>query len=173
MAGPSLSVEVEWAPFLLRPNEPEAGTPKPGGPGPHQVNDRLRQVGQAAGVNFTGLCPRAPNTVKAHALLTFALEKAGAGTQNQVQEILFRQYFTDGKYPDVDNLVAAAEESGLSGAEVRAALEDRRYEDRVRREATQASRSGISGVPFFLFNGKPGFSGAVPAEQVLEALQSA
>lgn len=172
MAGPSLNVEVEWSPFMLRPNEPEAGTPKPGGPGPHQVGDRLRQVGQAAGINFTGLCPRAPNTTKAHALLTLALE-VSKDMQNQVQEILFRQYFTDGKYPDVDNLVAAAEEAGLSGTEVRAALQDRRYEETVKREAAQASHAGISGVPFFFFNGKPGFSGALPAEQVLEALQSA
>jgi predicted DsbA family dithiol-disulfide isomerase len=43
----------------------------------------------------------------------------------------------------------------------------------VKREATEASRSGISGVPFFIFNGKPAFSGALPADQMLEVLQTA
>lgn len=164
---------MEWAPFLLRPNLPEEGEEKPGGAGPHQVGDRLRQAGQAARINFTGLCGRRPNTVKAHALLAHALETSGAAKQDQLQEVLFRQYFTDGKYPDVANLVAAAEEVGLSGSEARTVLEDGRYEARVKREAAQASSSGISGVPYFFFNGKPAFSGAQPPSSFLQVLRNA
>lgn len=152
---------------------PEEGMEKPGGPGRHQVGDRLRQGGQAAGIDFTGLCPRAPNTVKAHALLTHVLETSGAAKQDQLQEVLFRNYFTDGTYPDVENLVAAAEEVGVSGGDARTVLEDGRYESRVRTEAAQASRSGISGVPYFSFNGKPAFSGAQPPASFLEALRNA
>jgi len=152
---------------------PEEGIEKPGGPGRHQVGDRLRQGGQAAGIDFTGLCPRAPNTVKAHALLTHALKTAGAAKQDALQEVLFRNYFTDGKYPDIANLVAAAEEVGLSGSEARVVLEDGRFEALVRSEASQASSSGISGVPYFFFNGKPAFSGAQPPAAFLEVLKKA
>lgn len=166
-------MSVEWAPFLLQPNTPEEGVEKPGGPGLHNVGDRIRQSGQAAGINFTGLCGRSPNTVKAHALMTHALETGGAAKQNQLQEVLFRQYFTDGKYPDIANLVAAAEEVGLSGSEARSVLEDGRYEARVKGEAAQASSSGISGVPYFFFNGKPAFSGAQPPASFLEVLRNA
>lgn len=151
----------------------EGGVEKPGGPGRHQVGDRLRQGGQAAGIDFTGFCDRFPNTVKAHALLTHALETSGAAKQDQLQEVLFRNYFTDGKYPDVANLVAAAEEVGLSGSEARTVLEDSRYDSRVKREAAQASSSGISGVPYFFFNGKPAFSGAQPPASFLEVLRNA
>lgn len=168
-----MNVSVEWSPFLLRPETPEEGTPKPGGPGPHQVGDRLRQVGANAGINFTGLCPRAPNTTKFHALMAHVLETAGQAKQNELQEVLFRHYFTDGKYPDIQNLVKAAEEVGLSGDDARSVLEDRRYEARVQQEAMQASRSGINGVPFFFFNGKPAFSGAQPPEAFIDALKSA
>lgn len=157
----------------MRPDTPEEGVEKPGGPGPHQVGDRLRQVGQQSGINFTGLCPRAPNTVKAHCLLTYALEAHGSVVQNKVQEILFRHYFTDGLYPDVNNLVAAAEEVGIDGVEVRRMLEARKYERQVMDEARQASSAGVSGVPFFYFNGKPGFSGAQPAHVIVDALHRA
>jgi len=146
---------------------------KPGGPGRHQVGDRLRQGGESAGIDFTGLCPRAPNTVKAHALLTHTLETSGAAKQDQLQEVLFRHYFTDGKFPDVANLVAAAEEVGLSGSEARTVLEDGRYESRVKTEAGQNSSSGISGVPYFFFNGKAAFSGAQPPASFLEELRKA
>lgn len=174
MAGPALDVEVEWAPFLLRPEMPEEGRVKPGGPGPHQVNARLKQVGERAGINFTGMCPRFPNTVKAHCLLTHVLETQGAATQNKVQEILFRHYFTDGLYPDSDNLVKAAEEVGMDGEEVRQVLEARTYEQRVAEEATEATSSGVTGVPFFYFNGKAMVdAGAQPAEVLLDAMRRA
>jgi len=102
-----------------------------------------------------------------------ALETGGTAKQNQLQEVLFRSYFTDGKYPDVDNLVTAAEEVGLSGSEARSVLEEGRYDARVRREAAQVSSSGISGVPYFFFNGKPAFSGAQPPAAFLEVLRKA
>lgn len=170
---PHLDVQVEWAPYFLRSGIPEQGVEKPGGPGIHQVNPRLRQVGEQAGINFTGLCPRFPNTTKAHALLTFAKETGGAKKQNDLQEVLFRQYFTDGKYPDVGNLADAAAEVGLSAEAAREALESGRYEEQVKREAAQASRSGVTGVPFFVVNGKPLFSGAQPPEAFVEALLAA
>merc|ERR1711890_165121 len=97
-------------------------------------------------------CDRFPNSTKAHAAMTFALEAAGPEVQNKLQEVLFRHYFTDGKYPDIPNLVDAAVEVGLPEAETREALESKRYEPRVKQQAAEVSSSGVSGVPYFYFN---------------------
>jgi len=172
-ASPELDVQVEWLPFFLRNNIPEEGVPKPGGPGAHQVGDRLKEAGQASGINFTGLTDRFPNSTKAHAVMMFAYETAGHETQNKLSEVLFRHYFTDGKYPDIPNLVDAAVEVGLPEAETREALESKRYELRVKQQAAEVSSSGVSGVPYFYFNGKPAFSGAQPPQAFLEAFKKA
>lgn len=146
---------------------PEGGVVKPGGPGPHQVNARLRETGAAVGIDFTGMTPRFPNTMKAHAVLAWALASAGPGVQNELQEVLFRHYFTDGRYPDIDNLVSAAEEVGLDGAEARTVLENGSFEEQVIAEARGASQAGVTGVPYFYINGRPAFSGAQPPEKFL------
>lgn len=160
-------------PFFLRRNVPEEGVPKPGGPGAHQVGARIKAAGERAGVNFTGLCPRFPNSTKMHAAMAFALETAGAEVQHNLQEVVFRHYFTDGKYPDISNLVDAAVEVGLKEAEVREALESRRYEKHVKQTAEELSSAGVTGVPYFFINGKPAFSGAQPPQAFIEALRRA
>lgn len=166
-------MQVEWLPFFLRNNIPEEGFEKPGGPGPHQVNARLKAVGEQAGINFTGMCGRFPNTTKAHAAMAFALEAAGPEVQDKLQEVLFRHYFTDGKYPDIPNLVDAAVEAGLPEAKMREALESRRYEASVKQEAAKISRAGVSGVPYFFVNGQGAFSGAQPPEAFIDVLKRA
>merc|ERR1712136_496532 len=106
--------------------------------------------GQPVGIDFTGLTDRFPNTMKAHCLLTYALESGGPQVQNQLQEVLFRHYFTDGKYPDVKNL----------------------FEAQVRREVSQVS-GAVTGVPYFIINGKPAFSGAQGPDVFARAFQRA
>lgn len=136
-------------PFFLRNNIPEEGAPKPGGPGPHQVGAGIKAAGDGAGINFTGMCDRFPNTTKAHAAMTFALETAGPEVQNKLQEVLFRHYFTDGRYPDIPNVVEAAVEVGLPERQVREALESNRYELPVKQTAAEVSNAGVTGVPYF------------------------
>lgn len=170
---PELDVQVEWLPYFLRNNIPEQGVLKPGGPGPHQVGDRIKTAGEQAGINFTGMCDRFPNTTKAHAAMTFALESAGPEVQNKLQEVLFRHYFTDGKYPDIPNLVEAAVEVGLPEAQVREALESKKYEPKVKQEAAEISRQGVTGVPYFFINGKGVFSGAQPPYAFVQELRNA
>jgi predicted DsbA family dithiol-disulfide isomerase len=99
-------VNVRWLPFLLRPDEPLAGTPKaPDSASNPRVGQRLKQAGAAVGIDFTGATDRAPNTVMAHALSEYAGRQEGGegaknrGLQNRLMEVLFRQYFTDGVYP--------------------------------------------------------------------------
>ena len=90
-----------------------------------------------------------------------------------LQEVLFRHYFHDGLYPEGANLVAAAAEVGIDGEAARAFAESDEAKAAAAAEAQEASMSGITGVPFFFFNGKPGFSGAQDPATFLRALEQA
>lgn len=124
----------------------------------------MKSAGIAVGIDFTGRCDRSPNTLRAHCLLKFT--ETDPALQNKLSEVLFRQYFTDGLYPDEANLRNAAVEAGVADVEAAmsfvASLE---AQQAVTAEAAAFSRSGISGVPFFIVNGEPAFSGAHPPEQ--------
>lgn len=144
------------------------------GPGP-KVGDRLRLAGLSAGIDFTGKTDRAPNSTEAHTLLDWARETAGEGTQHALQEVLFRHYFTDGRYPDVENLKAAAEEVGLSGSAAVQALQDETRKARVFTEGRGYSARGVTGVPFFIIgtDSSSSFSGAQPPSVFVDELKAA
>ena len=55
-----------------------------------RVSPRLKSAGQSVGIDFTGKCDRAPNTLKAHALLEYAKTTNGGALQNDLQEALFK-----------------------------------------------------------------------------------
>jgi len=124
----------------------------------------MKAAGQAAGIDFTGKTDRSPNTLDAHVLLDYVLEEGGPAKQNEVQERLFKAYFTDGVFPDKENLTRLATECGLDGDKIKEALEDdgRRY--RTEGIIAENSKRVVGGVPYFIFNGRPAFSGARPPE---------
>jgi len=128
----------------------------------NRVGDRLKQAGAAVGIDFTGKTDRYPHTLLAHTLLEYALDTAGPETQDKLQEILFRHYFTDGRYPDATNLAAAATEAGLDAQQAISFAQNPEEQLKVKAEAQRFSESGIHGVPFFFANGQPLFSGAQP-----------
>lgn len=138
----------------------------------NRVSDRLKQAGAAVGIDFTGKTDRYPNSVAAHTVLDWALETKGTETQGRLQEVLFRHYFTDGRYPDETNLRAAAEEVGLDGEKAVQAIQDDARRLKIQQEAADVSRAGVSGVPFFCI-GKSQFSGAHPPATLIEEIQKA
>lgn len=166
----SIDVVVNWVPFILRENTPEEGIPKKGPIG--KVNSDILEMGRAIWIEFTGLCPRVPNTLRAHALMAYAREVGSPADLARLQDIIFRKYFTDGIFLDLDALVSACGEAGLSEEDGRRALEDRRFEDLVRKEAAEAVNLGISGVPTF-FIGEQRFSGPQSPEVFQDAFQRA
>jgi len=170
---PQYEVTVKWLPFLLRPAMPPDGAMKPPVDDPRQrVGARMKQAGEAVGIDFTGKCDRYPNSVEAHALLKFAADTAPE-KQNALQEELFRQYFTDGLYPAGENLAKAADAAGLDGPTALAFAQKEANKAAVTSEAQANSRSGISGVPFFFIDGEPLGSGAQPPSTFVSALHSA
>ena len=164
---PSYTFDVSWEPYFLRPNMPEEGIEKaPNTPDNPRVGARMKQAGASVGIDFTGKCDRAPNTMKAHCLSEYIKDTHGTEVQNQFQEKLFEMYFTTGLYPDIDNLTALATSIGLSEddvAKARRVLESGELEKTVASKASRFSRQ-IQGVPYFIINGEPAFSGAQNVE---------
>jgi predicted DsbA family dithiol-disulfide isomerase len=171
---------VRWRPFQLDETLPEEGMDRNAymrrkfgdlsrlAP----VHDRLVNFGREVGAAYDfEAITRAPNTLGAHRLIRWAAE---AGVQNAVVDQLFRAYFERGEdIGDKEVLVAIAAATGMDGEDVRRRLAT---DDGV--EATQAEidswrRAGVSGVPFFIFDGKLAVSGAESVEVLASAMVEA
>lgn len=130
--------------------------------------DRVTGVAAEAGLTYDFERLQHTKTLKAHELLHFA---KAHGRQLELEELLFRAYFTEGVHVGrLDELVRLAEEAGLDGPAAREALDSGRYADDVQEDIDRARQLGITGVPFFVLDGKYGVSGAQPAEVFAQAL---
>ena len=111
------------------------------------------------------------NTADAHRLLQYAKT---VGAQERLLEAMYRTYFTDGgSVFDAEALTALATEVGLDEAEVAAVLASDRYRDEVEADIEQAREYGVSGVPFYVLDGKYAVSGAQGQEVFKAALEQA
>jgi predicted DsbA family dithiol-disulfide isomerase len=163
-----IPVEVEYHSFELSPDTPVDydGTPeqylaeRKGLPEStvRQMIDRVKGIAADVGLHYDYAHMHQTNTVIAHELLHYA---KAHGRQLETKEALLRAYFIDGGHVGrVDDLVDLAEGLGMDGAEVREALETHRYLPDVKADVAQAAAYGIHGVPFFVFEGQYGVSGA-------------
>jgi predicted DsbA family dithiol-disulfide isomerase len=111
------------------------------------------------------------NTELVHEFLAFADEHGG---NTEAWHRAFRDHFGQGRTLfSLDAVVEFAAELGFDGAEVRGALTDRRYRDRVRQDHQRALRLGATGVPFTVIDGRYGVSGAQEIDTYLRAIQRA
>lgn len=133
--------------------------------------DNMTATAAQEGLEFRFDLARPGSTFDAHRLLHLALEH---GLQDQLKERLDRATFTEGS-PTSDHaaLRDLSAQVGLPAAEVDAVLTSERYCDAVRADEAQARAYGISGVPFFVLDGRTGISGAQPADAILQALEQA
>jgi len=136
-----------------------------------QMLDTMTATAAEEGLDFRFDLARPGNTFDAHRLLHLALAH---GLQDALKERLDRGTFSEGlACSDHDALTAVAVEVGLPEAEVREVLDGDRYADAVRADEAQAGAYGISGVPFFVVDGRYGISGAQGADLLLSALDQA
>jgi predicted DsbA family dithiol-disulfide isomerase len=87
---------------------------------------------------------------------------------------LFESYHINGKAPsDIKELSKVAVEHGIFGNEAEAQrwIEGDACEKETRLGYQEAKVKGISGVPFFVFGGKYGSSGALPVDDFVEVSQ--
>jgi predicted DsbA family dithiol-disulfide isomerase len=162
-----VDAQIIWKPYQLRPGTPIEGTPKePDTPDNPRVGLRLKGAGASVGIDFTGKTDRTPNTLLAHVLLEYTLDKYGWKMQNEMQEAIFQSYFTDGIFLSKENLVSIAtkvlgDKKNNSRHEIEFALEDESLIQKARDEIMKnLQKNRGHGVPFFMFNGRHAFSGA-------------
>jgi predicted DsbA family dithiol-disulfide isomerase len=178
---PDAPVTVRWHPFQLNPDLPPAGTDRKayleekfGGPQrAKEIYARVGAAGRTAGLelNFDGI-KRQPNTLAAHALIAYAQSVDGGAHGDAVAERLFKAYFIDGEFiGDAEVLVAIAADCGLDADATRAVLSERATLDQIAAQDANARQQGITGVPFFIFNGKVALSGAQPPDTLLAAME--
>lgn len=180
-------VQIRWHPFQLNPDLPEAGMPRKqyleekfGGPARAAgIYARVHAAGVAVGLdlNFDAIQQQA-NTLAAHALIAFAQDHRGNGPDNamgnKIKERLMQAYFVHGRFiGSIDVLTEIAVEAGLDGDAARACMNDPEHRATVAGEDARARQMGVSGVPFFVFNGHVAVSGAQDPQTLTAAMQQA
>jgi predicted DsbA family dithiol-disulfide isomerase len=134
-----------------------------------EMLDRVTAVAEQVGLTYDYDALQHTNTVKAHELLHFA--KAN-GKQLELKERLLSAYFVEGRHIGRDaDLADLAADVGLDRDQALAALSEHRHLPDVRADQDLAREHGIQGVPFFVFDGKYGVSGAQEAETFANVLQ--
>lgn len=135
------------------------------------LHGRLESMGREVGIDYHFDRVRTANTFDAHQLVHHARSTGGEKAANDMVDRLFAANFRDGqRIGSSDVLVRLAGEAGLDANEAKAALEGQRWADEVRADERRAGELGISGVPFFLFDGKVQVSGAQSVEVLRQAI---
>ena len=170
--GSQTPILVEYHSFLLNPDMPvdyegsqtdylaeHKGMPR------DQVismTERLKGIAAAVGLNYDMEHMHMTNTVLAHQLLHYAKTQ---GKQLQMKERIMSAHFVEALHVGrIDVLAQLAADIGLDSAEVMRVLESGEFIPAFEADVEQAHAYGISGVPFFLIDGKYGVSGAQNAE---------
>ncbi|MSQ59825.1 MAG: DsbA family oxidoreductase [Betaproteobacteria bacterium] len=171
--------EVRWLPFQLNPHLPVEGVSRKsyleekfGGPErAREIYARVSKAGQAAGIGFDfDRMTVQPNTLDAHRLIHAA---APLKVQDAMVETLFQAYFLEGAdLTQTQTLDTLALRAGF-GAQAQTYLHGEENRNLVASLDHRARQMGISGVPFFIFNGRYALSGAQPPEVILQALRRA
>jgi predicted DsbA family dithiol-disulfide isomerase len=140
---------VDWLPFDLHPEYPAEGIPRERlaeryGPG---IHEQTRRTVEAAGLTYNP--PEViPNSRKALEVTELARE---AGLHASVHDRLMHAYWSEGAdIGDDDVLIGLVAEAGLDRVEMKGALDERRYADRVDASTREAQLHGIHAIPAFV-----------------------
>ncbi|HQF49067.1 disulfide bond formation protein DsbA [Flavobacterium alvei] len=131
--------------------------------------ENTTQNAKTAGLDFHFEKSVMANSHNAHRLLHLAKKYQLA---NELKELLFKAYFTDGK--DLNNLETLTELGiavGLEAEIVAQVLHSNAYSQEVKQDIQQAGAIGVQGVPFFVFDNKYAISGAQPTTTFLQTLE--
>ena len=132
---------------------------------------RITDLARAEGLDYHLERARSGRSFDAHRLLHLAQER---GVQDVVKERLLAGYLQEGVAIGlVDELAPLAVSAGLDADEVQAVLAGDAYGDAVRADEARALELGITGVPFFLVDGRFPIAGAQDPETMLTVLARA
>lgn len=188
-------VSIEWLPYQLMPNCSLEGEPFTYGSFKSYAEFKewtktaprwnyLCSLAKEFGFVYNGKGDgRMPNTILFHTVMKFyadkdALMQPRGCLQNRFQAAAFEEYYTHGAgfHANATNsYLKAAERAGLDTKELTAflahpaALDE--IQKQVSKEAQLAGRTVTSGIPAFIFNGTPAFSGAQETDAFVRAFQ--
>ena len=169
---------VHWNPFQLNPDMPKEGRDRAAyrawkfgsAEKAKAIDARIQGAAEAAGLSFRqDLMTRTPNTIDAHRLIWFAGQQ---DVQDATMEVVFKAYFMEGKdIGDHAILADCGAAAGMNRDEVLAFLSSDLADKEMRAADQSAREAGVSGVPSFFLDGYTVFSGAMPAESMVQAFR--
>lgn len=174
---PDLDFTLLWQPFQLNPDMPREGRnrqdyyrEKFGSETAKTLLDGLRQTGAEEGISFcSDADAMAPNTLSAHVLMYWANADDRIDA-NELAEKLFRAHHVGCEdIGDHEVLIRMAVEVGMDGVDIGERLAAGDDEAIVKERIAHSVARGVSGVPFFIINGKYGISGAQPPDVLVAA----
>lgn len=160
-------IQVTWGPYQLDPGASgggltsEALAERFGGPAKvAEMHEQMRGLMVAENLPYEPEKAISVNTRDAHRVIAMAGE---AGVQDAVVGRLFRAYHAEGRdLNDHGTLAELAGQAGLDGVADRLTAGEGEPEVAARLEVARAA--GVTGVPFFVFEGKWAISGAQTTE---------
>jgi predicted DsbA family dithiol-disulfide isomerase len=166
--GTQTPIEVEYHSYLLNPDMPvdyegsqtDYLVENKGMPADQVVmmTERLKGIAASVGLNYDMEHMHMTNTVLAHQLLQYAKTQ---GKQVQMKERIMSAHFVEALHVGrIDVLAQLAADVGLDRAEVMRVLQSGEFLPAFNADVEQAKAYGITGVPFFVIDGKYGVSGA-------------
>ena len=169
---------ITMRPFLLDADTPPEGADlrerlqKRYGSDPEKMFVKVEAAAKASGIPLDfAKVRRTPNTLKAHALMTEAIDK---GSQLPLAKALFHAYFLEGKDVGDDAvLTELATAHGFSAEEVTKIISNQKLLLDTREEAEEIASQGVSGVPFTIFDQRLAVSGAQSVEAFEGAIRKA
>jgi predicted DsbA family dithiol-disulfide isomerase len=133
--------------------------------------DATKSEAAKVGLNYRYDIMIRNNTSLAHQAVKFAKDE---GKEKLLVDSFFKAYFEEGAdLGNLDTLLSLAGKVGLNTGKLEKILKENSYLSKVTDDQKEASRIGITGVPFFVINGKVAVSGAQSIEHFKEALNKA
>jgi len=163
-------VAITWLPYELNPDMPPEGMDRTAyldakfGPGKRkEIEIRLSEAALESGVTFNwSKVTKSVNTRMAHMLVAAA---STVQRGSDMKAAMFRAYFQEGRdIGDLETLVAIAVEQGFDEQAAREELTNDELRETVIGLEAHAQQVGVTGVPFFIVDGKLAVSGAQTAE---------
>lgn len=159
-------VAITWLPYELNPDMPAEGMDRTqyldakfGAGKRREIELRLSEAALESGVTFNWAgVTRSVNTRMAHMLVAAASTVQRGG---EMKAALFKAYWQDGRdIGDVDTLVQIAVEQGFDEQAARDELANGELRETIIGLEAHAAQVGVTGVPFFIVDGKLAVSGA-------------
>lgn len=135
-----------------------------------EMNEQVGEQAKMVGLDFVFDTMKPGNTLAAHRLTKYA--KSVGKEEEMVNHLLYSYFTLSIDISDEEAILEVADKIGLDVNQAKDVLEDNNaYKQEVMEDLSKAQSLGITGVPFFVFNGKYAISGAQPLETFMQALE--